>query len=70
MAAVQRTTHYGQWGRKLLRALRSNGPEDLNIASYISYGLNMAATSPGTPIPGVTTLTKVPICRMGSLCTF
>mmetsp|Transcript_8368 Transcript_8368/g.25080 ORF Transcript_8368/g.25080 Transcript_8368/m.25080 type:complete len:630 (-) Transcript_8368:2224-4113(-) len=57
MSAVLKATHYG---RKLLgRELRSDGPEDLHLSSYISYGLNMAAVKPGKPIPGVETLTKV-----------
>lgn len=60
MSAVLKATHYG---RKLLgRELRSDGPEDLHLSSYISYGLNMAAVKPGKPIPGVETLTKVRSC--------
>lgn len=70
MAAVLNTHH---WGRKLF----SNGPEDAQLLSYVSSGLNMMAEQPGSSIRGVASLTQVTrgprpcarACGSEALCT-
>lgn len=52
MASVLTARH---WGRKLF----SDGPEDAQLSSYVSSGLNMMASQPGIPISGVASMTQV-----------
>lgn len=52
MASVLTAHHFG-------RKLFSDGPEDSQLSSYVSSGLNMMASQPGIPIPGVASLTQV-----------